>query len=137
MTDLSKFLRASHTPMHRSDSDPSRRVLCDVCQDTRYTTFPVQDYAQAKRCESCLGKCDKCGGEGFHFVEKANGYRYVRECENCTNIDRRIATFNNAKLPARYHDKGFYNFRPHKNQTIEPNGNLPSVSSYAMSRAHN
>lgn len=112
------------------------QVDCVTCLDKRYITFPHQDHAQAKRCSDCLDYCTECGGEGFHFVQKPNGYRYVKECDSCKNVDHRIAVFNKAKLPARYHDKSFDNFLPHENRDpSRPYGNLPDIASHAMSRA--
>ena len=136
MKDFFKDRKAPQRANYGFIKDTARQVDCATCLDNRYVTFPHQDYAQAKRCQDCLDYCPECSGEGFHFVQKPNGYRYAKECEACRNVDHRIAVFNKARLPARYHDRSFDNFRPHENfDPTRPNGNHPDITSYAMNRA--
>lgn len=83
---------------------------CDTCGDDRYVIGYHRDHAVARRCPSCMSVCPQCNGEGFLFNTRKKGYQSVSPCPECTNLDRRIDLFNDARLPARYHSKNMFDF---------------------------
>lgn len=105
--------------------------LCAVCHGMRYTTRAELDYAVAEPCERCLEECAECGGESYIFDEDARGYRTVRECPSCGALKRRLRLFNQARVPARYHDKDIVGFKTYSDPTMRQEiGNLPEIRSF-------
>lgn len=77
------------------------------CNKTRYVVEKAGDRAIARVCE-CNAACATCGGTGRSFVDK-DGYTYVRPCE-CQSVAKRVALFNQARIPARCSDCTFETF---------------------------
>lgn len=111
--------------MLRSHSDFPPNCQCKTCGDARYVVGFRRDYAVAKRCPSCMSVCPSCQGEGFLFQSRKRGYQSVSPCPDCTNLDRRIALFNDARLPARYHNKDIERFEDRRDGKGQ--GNLPEI----------
>lgn len=82
---------------------------CTRCGGTRVIVRPVGVKAQAARCECSCPPVD-CGGAGYFFDVDEHGYRRAKPCP-CTRLDRRARLFNDAGIPARYHDATFPGFQ--------------------------
>jgi len=76
---------------------------CSRCGDLQYVTAAEGDRATARVCE-CAAVCTRCGGVGHLPDTDADGYVVVRACR-CSHLHERVALFNAAGLPARYHKK--------------------------------
>lgn len=101
---------------------------CLVCHNQHYSVHRAGDHAVARRCQACMAFCPECEGTGYVFVTRKKGYQGVKPCERCANLDRRIRLFNEAQLPARYHDRVLPDFVAyHKNDNNLPLGNLPDI----------
>ncbi len=101
---------------------------CQNCFDTYYITAPKGDWAVAQWCKSCRFRCDICNGEGVIFSSRPDRYQTVTDCPQCSGIERRMKLFNEAKLPARYHDKDFGSFSTYSDDAATRKvGNLVEV----------
>ncbi|MEE2786658.1 MAG: ATP-binding protein [Myxococcota bacterium] len=78
---------------------------CSACHGEKVLIAQRGDYAQAKVC-GCQRPCPRCHGKGYIFTTDEVGYRIARQCV-CTDLDRRVALFNEALLPSRYADATF------------------------------
>lgn len=76
---------------------------CPRCGDLQYLTAADGDRATARVCD-CAAVCTRCGGVGHLTETDADGYLFVRPCR-CSYLHERVALFNGAGLPARYHKK--------------------------------
>lgn len=76
---------------------------CACGGQTQYVTYPDGDHAAARVCE-CAAACPRCDGVGHLTETDADGYLYVRPCR-CSYLNERVALYNAARLPARYHKK--------------------------------
>jgi DNA replication protein DnaC len=100
---------------------------------SEYTTFAAGDYARAKLRNE---ECRVCGGDGVTFDRGEDGYGRVSDCPACTNLRSRVEAFNSAKLPARYHDRSFEEFRRYRDENMaEPLGNLVEVVTKVYDKA--
>ncbi len=81
---------------------PRRSAWCATCGVVRAQVYPHGDYAHARRCPTCSATCAECDGAGYVFYSDDAGHRLYRPCE-CRGLDERIALFNAARIPARYH----------------------------------
>lgn len=106
---------------------------CPVCQDRRYSTFPQGEYAAAARCGACGDQCDECDGSGYIFENPRRGYRFVRACGTCSNLDNRIDCFNKARIPAHYAQASFESFISYENGGSV--GNLHTIREHLWTRA--
>lgn len=101
---------------------------CQACSDKYYVTAPQGDFGVARWCEKCRTRCDMCYGEGVIFESRSTGYQAVRNCPKCSNLERRMKLFNEAKLPARYHNKDFDSFSTYYDEAYSQKvGNLTSI----------
>lgn len=75
---------------------------CTRCDRTFIATYTRgrADHAQARRCD-CYQHCPLCDGSRFFFDTDAHGYRFARPCQ-CVLIDRKITSFNEARIPSKY-----------------------------------
>lgn len=111
-------------------NDNSARGICKTCDGNRMLTFARGDFAKAELCPDCASKCPRCDNEGYLFRRDDQGYSYVEDCPACTGLKKRIELFNRARLPARYHNKGFLDFRTYFDQgRTRPRGNLVQIHS--------
>ena len=88
----------------------STEAPCPVCEGRgiRVTKGDVQ--AEASFCD-CVGTCAECGGDGWIHERRESGYTVAIHCV-CASRTQRIALFNAAEIPARYHDRTLDNFLP-------------------------
>jgi DNA replication protein DnaC len=103
---------------------------CSKCDRNRYVLYPDGDRARAKICESCFETCPACDGERYRYVRDDRGYRYAKQCPVCGTLRNRIQAFNDAHIPARYHDRrraSLELFETHDPETDQPIGNLPNI----------
>ncbi len=101
---------------------------CPRCQGKLLITRGEVDYAVGEVCSRCAESCPRCSGEGHIFVEHPGGYMTTQECPACGGLRRRVQLFNQARLPARYHNKGLEDFKSYLNPTLRQGiGNLPEV----------
>ncbi len=79
---------------------------CDVCHETRALVSAHKLNAHAVACPTCTDgdACPSCHGTEFRFMRDERGYRYAVPCERCGPVKARIKRFNDARLPARYHE---------------------------------
>lgn len=75
---------------------------CPVCRDKRFVVDAGEVRARAMRCPACSGACAECGGTLTVFREDAVGQVVAERCP-CAALDGRIALFNAAGVPRRYH----------------------------------
>ena len=111
---------------------------CEVCFDKTYTTATKGDLSISVRCERCRIHCDVCLGDGVTFHKRGDGYQYVVDCPQCTNLEKRMKRFNEAKIPARYHTKDFGNFNVYADEEMSTkvrslDATRTSLHNYAMS----
>lgn len=84
---------------------------CSQCANTRVVTFGGRrDTAGARRCD-CYATCTFCEA-GYIFGRDESGYRTATPC-TCHAIDRKIALFEKARLPARYAEARLEDFFEH------------------------
>ena len=93
------------------DSIQDYKVPCNRCDRQRYIIARVEDFARARTCAACFEVCPACHGTEYTFVRDERGYRYARRCQVCGPLTKRIEAFNQARLPARYHQANFGNFQ--------------------------
>ncbi|MBA2665263.1 MAG: ATP-binding protein [Bradymonadaceae bacterium] len=108
------------------------KANCPRCDRKRYVTRAAVDVARADICTECFDVCPACNGEEYTFDRNPQGYSFVRNCPVCTVLRDRIATFNDARIPARYHAHGatleeFQTDEPDPKGKARPVGNLPRV----------
>jgi DNA replication protein DnaC len=72
--------------------------VCPSCKDARYLVERNGERATARVC-SCNRTCTVCGGSGHVLIDE-KGYTFARPC-SCRSVERRVALFNRARLPAR------------------------------------
>jgi DNA replication protein DnaC len=103
-------------------------ATCSTCDRNRYVIVPDGDVARAKICQSCFDVCPACDGEEYRFTRDERGYRFAEECTVCGTLRRRIEAFNDASIPARYHDRQstLEYFETHDSHDNEI-GNLPAI----------
>lgn len=103
-------------------------VRCEACNNRRYIVEEHGDFARAQRCLKCFETCPECGGENFTYFSDERGYSFVKPCPICAPLDKRIQTFNQAKLPKKYaHNSTFESFDRYQPGTRKEIGNLPRV----------
>lgn len=102
---------------------------CNDCDRKRYVIYPKSDIAKARFCETCFEVCPACEGEEYTYVEDDRGYRYAQRCSVCGTLRRRLEAFNDAHIPARYHDRRatLEMFETHDPDTENAVGNLPEI----------
>jgi DNA replication protein DnaC len=104
------------------------RTFCKACGNHRYVIPPPKDkFATAEICVHCAKFCEKCRGLGYE-VQERNGYEYVKRC-SCQELPQRIACFNNAKIPARYHNRLYL---PLGQDPPNPNDRRKTIPSYLL-----
>ena len=100
----------------RPNNQQGKNRACEHCNEKRYVLYVqnapnnLESLARARVCEHCKVECPRCHDEGFIFMRDDRGYRYTKECPECSPFNKRIKAFNDAKLPARYRDRTFENF---------------------------
>jgi DNA replication protein DnaC len=72
---------------------------CAKCDGDRYRIEVAGSHATAVRCD-CSSVCPDCHGSGVRYVEKG-GATFAAACD-CVALDRRIATYNAATIPAKF-----------------------------------
>jgi len=92
---------------------------CHLIRDRRLTVEPKGTLAVAKRRQPVDPfACDLCNGirqvSGFND----EGYRFLKPCPGA-HFDRRIRRFNEARLPARYHNATFESFETQHHGPLE------------------
>jgi DNA replication protein DnaC len=85
---------------------------CARC-DRGVVVAAARDRAEAHICEHLHG-CPSCRGRGFRLQRDAAGYEVMQPCD-LRHIRRRIAIFNEARLPAAFHAATLREFRPRAN----------------------
>lgn len=95
--------RSRATPEPPRDPRP-----CEHCDGAGYTLGRAGENAVASLC-TCDRVCRACGGRGF-LLETKDGYQFRQPCE-CQTLDRRVAAYNAAHLPARFAGKSFDDFK--------------------------
>jgi DNA replication protein DnaC len=92
--------------------NPSHSDRCDVCNDKRALVSASKFHAHAVACPACTegDACPACMGTEFRFLRDERGYRYAVPCERCGPVKARVKRFNDARLPARYHEATFEGF---------------------------
>jgi DNA replication protein DnaC len=83
---------------------------CDRCRGNGYLCYPEAAFARARACE-CLNTCPECGGTGYLSRRDERGYDLYLTCR-CQRLERRLARFNEAELPAKFFDRTLYNYEP-------------------------
>lgn len=83
---------------------------CDRCERNCYVTCANGDLARAKVCD-CSANCILCRDEGYRHVTNERGYSYAVPC-SCQSLRQRVARFNEARLPALFHDKLLEYYQP-------------------------
>jgi len=76
---------------------------CERCGGNHYVTYAEGELARARVCE-CAAACEKCGGDGYQHVENERGYVFAVKCD-CQSLITRVERFNDARLPALFHNK--------------------------------
>ncbi|MFH1625663.1 MAG: ATP-binding protein, partial [Pseudomonadota bacterium] len=71
------------------------------CKGKGYVVFRRGEFAKARICQKCHTVCHKCGGDGIIYTKGKNGYTYTTKCD-CTILEKRIALFNEAHIPAGF-----------------------------------
>lgn len=102
---------------------------CSECDRNRYVLYPDGETARARICETCFDECPACEGQRYTYERDDRGYRYTRKCPVCGTLRERIEAFNDAKIPARYHDRRratLEYFETHDDND-DPIGNLPRI----------
>lgn len=84
---------------------------CVKCYRNGYLVDKQGDYARAKICE-CIEKCEECNGLGTTLSTNKNGYTYIKLCNKCGELRKRVKLYNLARIPAKYYlvqqvDAGF------------------------------
>ena len=83
--------------------DSGDAATCRSCGGLQYVTAAHGERAVATVCD-CAADCARCGGEG-HLTERDEyGYLVARDCR-CGSLQERVARYNAARLPGRYHRK--------------------------------
>jgi DNA replication protein DnaC len=77
-------------------------AACPKCGGTSVITYAEGNNAVAKICD-CSLKCLKCRGTKFIFERDKDGQEVARMCE-CETRRQRVRLFNEAGIPAKYHD---------------------------------
>ena len=75
---------------------------CDRCRGEDILTRAGDTRAVGELCPH-LNACATCGGSGYVRGRDADGYEFMRACGRA-GIALRVARFNDAALPARFHD---------------------------------
>lgn len=75
---------------------------CPKCTGTGYLMGRDAEYARARLC-SCREPCALCG-DARYVLREEGGYEVAAPCE-CSSLVSRIASFNDAQIPAGYADK--------------------------------
>lgn len=83
---------------------------CSRCGGNGYVTVARVEHAEAEVC-GCNSLCRHCNGEGYVHVEDERGYVFAKKCR-CQALISRVERFNQAHLPALYHDKLLEYFEP-------------------------
>lgn len=107
-------------------------ATCERCNEKRYVTRATGDVSTAEVCTACFEICPACHGEEYTFVRDKFGYSHVKNCPVCTTLKKRVSTFNDAKIPARYYDQSatleaFKSDQTGPDGKSRPIGNLPRV----------
>lgn len=76
--------------------------VCEICDERRYIVEARGALARATSCPRCFKVCPACNGENFNYMTDERGYSYVLPCEVCGAFNRRLESFNEARIPARY-----------------------------------
>ena len=76
---------------------------CQTCDQHRWVVRARGDVAVARVCEDCFAECPACHGEKFRFETDERGYEFAVRCPVCSTLDDRVAAFNAAGIPAKYH----------------------------------
>ena len=95
----------SPTPVRATTHDET----CPRCGGLQYVTYGEAHHAAARVCE-CGETCARCGGEGHVTETDAAGYLFVRVCR-CSYLRERVAFYNAARLPPRYHRKSLETYQ--------------------------
>jgi len=65
--------------------------------------------AVAQRCPDCFLECKKCSNLGYILSQDEKGRERAEPCD-CREVDRKIALYNGAKMPAQFFDSHFGNY---------------------------
>ncbi len=98
-------------------------AACLRCMGRGYQFAKGGEWARATACE-CVGQCGRCGGAGRLFVPRGGGI-FAEAC-GCRGVQRRIALYNQARIPALFWRPGFETFEPKDGSS---NAALSAVSS--------
>lgn len=77
---------------------------CKVCQELGYVTSGGSRWASAEVC-TCRVPCPECEGERQVVKRDAKGLTWAGPCSACGPLERRVALFNGAHIPAACHQK--------------------------------
>ncbi len=75
---------------------------CAECGDARVVTAPGEDLSVATRCPACFSTCSTCEGAGVVFSTSPDEPPTTWPCPECAPFDRRIAMYNQARVPRRF-----------------------------------
>lgn len=82
---------------------------CVRCGGEDIRTTQTHEFATAVLCEHLQG-CPTCRDAGYVLATDAQGYEVVRPCRRAMLV-RKVTLFNQARLPARYHDVTLQGFQ--------------------------
>lgn len=98
------------------EPEPAPAPPCRRCAGVGYRVTPQGPRAVALPC-GCERPCTRCGSRGF-LLRNRDGYTFTERCE-CQSLNRRIAAFNEAQIPASFADKTFDNYYFHEGDPRE------------------
>lgn len=90
---------------------------CTNCDGLGYTTGRGKRWAAAQECD-CQSPCPRCKGEGRIITQDAEGRAWVTPC-GCVGLRHRIRRYNEARLPAAYHNKLIEDFDPRRGTQLD------------------
>jgi DNA replication protein DnaC len=83
---------------------------CARCGGGGYVLYASGTASRARACE-CQSPCHACGGAGVRERRDDKGYRFWAAC-GCQSLDRRVAAYNRASIPAKFFDRDLLNYEP-------------------------
>lgn len=93
-------------------------IGCHLCEWKGYETFAAGEYADARKCSCQADVCSRCEGTGGFEVSLPSGNRAWKTC-HCQTLERRMALYRSACIPARFAAKTLDAFAPNdKSQMV-------------------
>ena len=99
---------------------------CQACSGSGYVTGAGTEYAFARACD-CRSPCPECRDTGYVMDSDDDAPPSMRPCA-CRGLNRRIALFNDAGIPASMHDRTLESYLE-----IELTGKLVEVLAFIKS----